>query len=141
MSSESRPHRALASNPPALGLRGLDIRRAYVAAVTSLRTESADQSETPAKPTPKSLEGLLLRASELLTGVSARDPRSRLLQTALLRRDHALLAIVVRSFGETSTNAATTTLWSTSQPPPPRRAVRHASERPTCRPPRRDAAE
>ena len=147
MSSHSRPQRVVTPiAPPAISLRGLDLRRAYVAAIAAEMSESRAQREitpkSPVTPCPKSLEALLLRASDLLARVSAADPRSRLLQSALLRRDHALLAAVVQSLGDTPVDLPRAALWSTSQRPRPIRAIQlHASERPTYRPPRRVAAE
>jgi len=147
MSSHSRPQRVVTPiAPPAISLRGLDLRRAYVAAIAAEMSESRAQREitpkSPVTPCPKSLEALLLRASDLLARVSAADPRSRLLQSALLRRDHALLAAVVQSLGDTPVDLPRAALWSTSQRPRSIRAMQlHASERPTYRPPRRVAAE
>ena len=89
----------------------------------------------------KSLEILLKRATELLADMSAQDPRSRLLQTALLRRDHALLRAVVQSVEQVRHESALRRLWSARQlKVRPVFSVR-ISERPTCRPPRRVAAE
>ncbi len=139
MPPESRvPH--VAPFPPPVGLRSLDLRRAYLAAISSTRNDPGPHGGIPGKASPKSLEGLLQRASELLTRMSAQDPRSRLLQTALLRRDHALLAAVVRSFGDAPVPTRRKALWSPSRPAP-RHAMLRTSERPTCRPPRRLAAE
>ena len=59
-------------------------------------------------PLPKHclLEKLLLRAEGLARSLSISDPRGRLLQIALLRRDHVLLDAVVRS-AEASSQANT----------------------------------
>lgn len=142
MSSDSRPLHAMASlNPPALGLRALDLRRAYLSAVISLRPQPAVSSPAPIENRPQSLEGLLVRASELLAGIPAQDPRSRLLQTALLRRDHALLAAVVRSYGAVSIATPIASRPAKSQSTPPKYRAIRTSERPTYRPPRRIAAE
>ncbi len=147
MASSNRPQRVVTPiAPPAISLRGLDIRRAYVAAIAASMSETRAQREVAAEstraPCPKSLEALLLRASDLLARVSALDPRSRLLQSALLRRDHALLAAVVQSLGDTLIDSPRAALWSTSQRPRPTRTIQlRASERPTHRPHRRVAAE
>jgi hypothetical protein len=144
MPSESRPsHVAAPTRPPAIGLNGFELRRAYLAAMTPSRSRVVPPARGAATNNdPKSLEALLLRASELLAGVPAQDSRSRLLQTALLRRDHALLAAVVQSFGTIAREPALVPFRSATE----RRAYRRplqirTSERPTCRPPRRVAAE
>ena len=122
----------------AISPRGLDLRCAYLAAMTTGRLQSKHSRE----PSAKSLESLLQRASDLLIDMSAQDPRSRLLQTALLRRDHALLGAVVRAVEDAPFESSFKSVWSPKRLQKPRVVLKlRASERPTYRPPRRVAAE
>ena len=67
-----------------------------VANLAPMTTASAQQvpAESPRRP---SLEILLGRAESLANALSISDPRGRLLQIALLRRDHTLLEAIVRT--------------------------------------------
>ena len=70
--------------------------RYEVANLAPMTTASAQQvpAESPRRP---SLEILLGRAESLANALSISDPRGRLLQIALLRRDHTLLEAIVRT--------------------------------------------
>jgi hypothetical protein len=120
--------------PPAGNSRGLDLRCAYVAAMATGRLESRHQDAA----STFSLETLLLRAKSLSLQLPHQDTRIRLLQSALLRRDHALLAAVVQSVEKSPFEPVTAT-----SPKKSRVRVRRspmvicASERPTRRPGRR----
>ncbi len=89
-------------------------------------------SSSPRRPP---LEKLLERAEGLARVLTVGDPRGRLLQIALLRRDHTLLDAVVRTIetklpktrGEAAAQSRT---LATVRPPPTRRPGR--------RPPPRD---
>ena len=98
------------------------------------RLESRRPSQTPTF----SLETLLIRAKDLSIQLPHQDTRIRLLQSALLRRDHALLAAVVQSVEKTPFEPVKTRASTNSQPRLglTRVGIR-ASERPTRRPPRR----
>ncbi len=131
-SAHSSQSRAIA--PPVGNSRGLDLRCAYLAAMVTGRLESRHQTAA----STFSLEALLLRAKFLSLELPHQDTRIRLLQSALLRRDHALLAAVVQSVEKAPFEPVTATA-------PERSNVRlhrspkviRASERPTRRPPRR----
>ncbi len=123
-----------AITPPAGNSRGLDLRGAYVAAMATGRLESRHQNAA----STFSLEALLQRAKSLSIHLPHQDMRIRLLQSALLRRDHALLAAVVQSVEKSPFEPVTATAPSRSNVRVRRSPmVIRASERPTRRPPRR----
>jgi hypothetical protein len=122
--------------PPAVNPVGLDLRCAYLAAMDSGRSESRRQCERPTF----SLEALLVRAKTLTRQLPYKDTRGRLLQSALLRRDHALLAAVVESVEKAPFEPVPNAPSSTRRKQLLRaRTSPHASERPTRRPPARKA--
>jgi hypothetical protein len=109
----------------------LELRSAYLAAMTTGRLSARQSRDASAR----SLESLLNHASDLLFSMSAQDSRSRLLQTALLRRDHALLRAVVHSVDEARVESASRRLWASMRPKARRTSgTKRASERPTYRP-------
>jgi hypothetical protein len=96
------------------------------------------------EPAPKrpSLEGLLRHAEILAQSMAVSDPRGRLLQIALLRRDHTLLDAVVRSADASSVRQSRATWRPLCKRPKAARSVvppslsrrRHTTERPTANP-------
>jgi hypothetical protein len=123
--------------PPAGNSRSLDLRCAYVAVMATGRLESRHQHMT----STFCLEALLLRAKCLSRQLPHQDTRIRLLQSALLRRDHALLAAVVQSVEKSPFVPVVATATARSNVRVRRsELVVRASERPTRRPPRRGAS-
>lgn len=84
---------------PDSGIVPLPDERALAKTFTSNSLLPALPVQRRAEPAPRrpSLEGLLRRAEALAQSMTISDPRGRLLQIALLRRDHTLLDAVVRS--------------------------------------------
>lgn len=133
-STSAHSSQSCAIAPPAGNSRGLDLRCAYVAAMATGRLESRHQTAA----STFSLEALLLRAKILSRQLPHQDTRIRLLQSALLRRDHALLAAVVQSVEKSPFEPVTATAPARSNVRLRRSPmVIRASERPTRRPPRR----
>ena len=122
------------SAPPAVNASNLDVKRAYLAALGKGLLENHQQRERPAF----SIEGLLHRAKALTRQLPYTDTRGRLLQSALLRRDHALLAAVVESVEKTPFEPGPNAPSNSRRKPLLRsRTALHTSERPTRRPPAR----
>lgn len=134
---QAQPRRS--TRPPLNGRTcAMDLRCAYLAAMSAVRSEHRSDVNSA----PKTLETLIGEASDILRHLQPHDSRGRLLHTALMRRDYALLAAVVRSVEIKARETNRPVLWT---PAATRRQVSaralRASERPTQRPPRRIAAE
>lgn len=108
----------------------------------SLLPELASSRRPEPAPKRPSLEGLLRRAEILAQSMAVSDPRGRLLQVALLRRDHTLLDAVVRSADSSYVRQSRAT-WrplckrtkaTRSVMPPSLSPRRHTTERPTANP-------
>ncbi len=67
---------------------------------TEVRARQAESIPPP--PVEEGLEPKLTRARALLHGLHPRDPRARLLQMAILRRDEVLLEALLRRFDSPS---------------------------------------
>jgi len=129
--------RACAIAPPVSNSTNLDLRRAYLNAMAPGREEPHNDSAQPTL----SLEALLIRASSLSRQLPCKDTRGRLLQSALLRRDHALLAAVIQAVEKSPFEPVPNASSRVRKKCLLRsRTVLHTSERPTRRPPQRQAS-